>query len=49
MQALPELSQLSHADKDELIKALWNQVQQLTAQVVAMQKADCRFARPTDA
>lgn len=37
MQALPDLSQLSHADKDELIKLLWNQVQQLTAQVVAMQ------------
>jgi len=37
MQALPDLSQLSHADKDELIKVLWNQVQQLTAQVVAMQ------------
>ncbi len=37
MQALPDLSQLSHADKDELIKLLWNQVQQLTAQVVTMQ------------
>jgi transposase len=37
MQTLPDLSQLSHADKDELIKVLWNQVQQLTAQVVAMQ------------
>lgn len=37
MQALPDLSQLSHADKDELIKLLWNQVQQLTAQVMSMQ------------
>jgi transposase len=37
MQGLPDLSQLSHADKDELINLLWNQVQQLTAQVVAMQ------------
>ena len=37
MQTLPDLSRLSHADKDELIELLWNQVQQLTAQVVAMQ------------
>ena len=29
MTALPDLSQLSHAQKDELIQALWQQVQQL--------------------
>ncbi len=29
MTALPDLSQLSHAQKDELILALWQQVQQL--------------------
>ena len=29
MTSLPDLSQLSHAQKDELILALWQQVQQL--------------------
>ena len=31
MTELPDLSQLSHAQKDELIMALWQQVQQLIA------------------
>ena len=37
MQQLPDLSQLSHAQKDELIHALWAMVQALTAQVQAQQ------------
>lgn len=32
MQSLPDLSQLSHAQKDELILLLWKQVQELTMQ-----------------
>ncbi len=33
MTALPDLSQLTHKEKDVLIRALWAQVQALTAQV----------------
>ena len=37
MQDLPDLTTLSHAQKDELIVMLWQQVQVLTAQVQQMQ------------
>ena len=40
MQNLPDLSQLSHAQKDELIRALWplqQQVEDLVAQVQVLQ------------
>lgn len=37
MQAMPDLSQLSHAQKDELILALWQQVQSLSAALADMQ------------
>lgn len=37
MQDLPDLTTLSHAQKDELIVVLWQQVQVLTAQVQQMQ------------
>lgn len=30
MQSLPDLSELSHAQKDEVIVLLWGQVQSLT-------------------
>ena len=33
MTTLPDLSQLTHEEKDALIRALWAQVQALTAQV----------------
>jgi len=33
---LPDLSQLTHEEKDALILALWGQVQALTAQVQAL-------------
>ena len=33
MQSLPDLSQLSHAQKDELIVFLWTQCRDLTAQL----------------
>jgi len=39
MQSLPDLSTLSHAQKDELIVALWDQVQSLSAQTAAMQQS----------
>lgn len=41
MQNLPDLAQLSHAQKDELIRMLWplqHQVQQLLAQMAVMQE-----------
>lgn len=41
MQSQPDLSQLSHAQKDELIRTLWplqQQVQDLMAQLVVMQE-----------
>lgn len=38
MQNLPDLSELSHAQKDEIIRLLWGQVQNLTAQLLAMQE-----------
>lgn len=37
MQALPDLSELTHTQKDELIQALWAMVQALQAQVAAQQ------------
>lgn len=37
MQSLPDLSQLSHAQKDEIIKLLWSKVELLTAQIPALQ------------
>jgi transposase len=37
MTSLPDLSQLSHEEKDALILALWAQVQALTARVVALE------------
>ena len=36
MDRLPDLSSLSHAEKDALIHALWAQVQALTAQVATL-------------
>jgi hypothetical protein len=41
MQNLPDLSQLSHAQKDDLIQLLWplqQQVQGFTAQMLVMQE-----------
>ena len=37
MTELPDLSRLSHAEKDALIHALWAQVQALTARVAALE------------
>ena len=37
MTELPDLSHLSHAEKDALIRALWAQVQSLTARVTALE------------
>ena len=37
MDRLPELSSLSHAEKDALIHALWAQVQALTARVAELE------------
>jgi hypothetical protein len=34
---LPNRNQPSHAEKDELIRALWKQVQSLTARVVELE------------
>ena len=36
MDRLPDLSSLSHDEKDALIHALWAQVQALTAQVATL-------------
>ena len=36
MDRLPDLSSLSHDEKDALIQALWAQVQALTAQVAIL-------------
>src|SRR5919199_3593140 len=36
MDRLPDLSSLTHEEKDALIQALWAQVQALTAQVVTL-------------
>ena len=38
MQSLPDLTHLSHAQKDALIQVLWQQVQELTTQMQEMQK-----------
>ena len=37
MTQLPDLNSLSHAEKDALIRALWSQVQSLTARVAALE------------
>ena len=37
MDRLPDLSSLSHDEKDALIHALWAQVQALTARVAALE------------
>ncbi len=37
MTALPDLSQLTHEEKDALIRALWAQVQALTARVAELE------------
>jgi hypothetical protein len=37
MDRLPDLSSLSHAEKDALIRALWAQVQALTARVAELE------------
>ena len=38
MQSLPDLSQLSHAQKDEIIRMLWAQLQDLAPQMHALQE-----------
>ena len=37
MQALPDLSQLSHSEKDELIRLLWSMLQGQVKQIAALQ------------
>jgi transposase len=37
MTELPDLNHLSHTEKDALIRALWSQVQSLTARVAALE------------
>ena len=37
MTELPDLSQLTHEEKDALIRALWAQVQALTARVAELE------------
>jgi len=37
MMQLPDLSRLTHEEKDALILALWSQVQALAAQVAALE------------
>jgi hypothetical protein len=41
---LPDLNHLSHAEKDALIRALWAQVQSLTARVAAL---EARLGEPS--
>jgi len=41
---LPDLCHLSHAEKDALIRALWAQVQSLTARVTAL---EARLGEPS--
>ena len=41
---LPDLSQLSHAEKDDLIRRLWALVQSLTARVAAL---EARLGEPS--
>jgi transposase len=43
---LPNLNQLSHAEKDDLIRALWAQVPSLTARVAAL---EARLGEPSKA
>ena len=44
MSELPDLNHLSHAEKDALIRALWAQVQSLTARVAAL---EARLGEPS--
>ena len=44
MTELADLSHLSHAEKDALIRALWAQVQSLTARVTAL---EARLGEPS--
>ena len=37
MQKLPDLSQLSHSEKDELIRLLWSMLQSQAKQIAALQ------------
>ncbi len=50
MTELPDLSQLTHEEKDALIRALWAQVQALTAQgqtlVARMAELEARLGAP---
>ncbi len=57
MEELPDLDRLSHADKDDLIRALFAQVKALTAQVEALTarvadlegrlaKNSCNYSKP---
>jgi transposase len=42
---LPDLNHLRHAEKDALIRALWTQVQSLTARVAAL---EARLGEPSE-
>jgi transposase len=42
---LPDLDHLSHAEKDALIRALWAQVQALTARVAEL---EARLGQPPE-
>ena len=46
MDRLPDLTLLSHAEKDALIHALWAEVQALTARVAAL---EVKLGLPQDA
>lgn len=48
MQPIPDLTQRSHAQKDELIVSLWAQVQSQAVQVVALQKENAELKRRLD-
>jgi hypothetical protein len=37
MQELPDLSELSHSEKDELIRLLWSMLQSQSKQIAALQ------------
>jgi hypothetical protein len=41
MQSLPDLSQLSHAQKDELIRFLWKQVRLLEDRLALHDRSGC--------
>jgi len=48
MLRLPDLSHLSHAEKDALIQVLWAQVQSLTARVAALEANLNEPTKPPD-